>query len=196
MSKLRLIQVATAFFVFTLSLPALAQDLVGKKAPEFSLVDQNGKTHKLSDYAGKNVVLEWTNPGCPFVVRHYEAGTMKNLANASSADSVVWLAVNSSHFTTVEESADWAKKHGHTFPTLHDADGKVGKAYKAVTTPHMYVVDAKGIVAYEGAIDSDAWVKDAKATNYVAAALADLKAGRSVGKPYVKPYGCSVKYKR
>ena len=129
MSKLRLIQIATAFFVLTLSLPALAQDLVGKKAPEFSLVDQNGKTHKLSDYAGKNVVLEWTNPGCPFVVRHYEAGTMKNLANASSADSVVWLAVNSSHFTTVEESAEWAKKHGHTFPTLHDADGQVGKAH-------------------------------------------------------------------
>tara|TARA_Y100000589_G_scaffold246136_1_gene233875 strand:+ start:1099 stop:1689 length:591 start_codon:yes stop_codon:yes gene_type:complete len=196
MSKLRLIQVATAFFISALSLPVMAQDLVGKKAPDFSLVDQNGKTHKLSDYAGKNVVLEWTNPGCPFVVRHYEAGTMKNLANASAADSVVWLAVNSSHFTTVKESTEWAKKHGHTFPTLHDADGKVGKAYNAVTTPHMYVVDGKGMVAYEGAIDSDAWVKDAKATNYVAAALADLKAGRSVAKPYVKPYGCSVKYKR
>ena len=88
------------------------------------------------------------------------------------------------------------QKHGHTFPTLHDADGKVGKAYGAATTPHMYVVDGKGMVAYEGAIDSDAWVTDAKATNYVAAALADLKAGRSVAKPFVKPYGCSVKYKR
>ena len=126
--------------------------------------------------------------GSPLRGGHYE-----NLANASSADSVVWLAVNSSHFTTVEESADWAKKHGHTFPTLHDADGKVGKALQGSHDPHMYVVEAKGMVAYEGAIDSDAWVKDAKATNYVAAALADLKAGRSVGKPYVKPYGCSVK---
>ena len=196
MSNLRSISVAISFLMCALASPAMAQDLVGKKAPGFSLVDQNGKTHKLSDYAGKNVVLEWTNPGCPFVVRHYEAGTMKKLADTSAADSVVWLAVNSSHFTTAKESADWAKEHGHTFLTLHDADGKVGKAYGAATTPHMYVVDAKGLVAYEGAIDSDAWVKDAKAANYVAAALADLKAGRSVAKPFVKPYGCSVKYKR
>ena len=196
MSKLRLAHVAIFFFVCALTLPAAAQDLVGKKAPAFSLVDQNGKTHKLSDYAGKNVVLEWTNPGCPFVVKHYQVGTMKSLADSSAKDSVVWLAINSSHFTTKQESIEWSKKHGHTFPTLHDADGKVGKSYGAATTPHMYVVDAKGMVAYEGAIDSDAWVKDAKATNYVAAALADLKAGKAVTKSFVKPYGCSVKYKR
>lgn len=196
MSKLRLVQVAISFFVCALALPAAAQDLVGKKAPAFSLVDQNGKTHKLSDYSGKTVVLEWTNPGCPFVVRHYEAGTMKRVAENAAKDDVVWLAVNSSHFTEGKESTEWAKKHGHTFPTLHDADGKVGKAYGAVTTPHMYVVDANGMVAYEGAIDSDAWVKDAKATNYVVSALADLKAKRAVAKSHVKPYGCSVKYKR
>ena len=195
MFNVRKISVVAAVVVSFLAAPAWAENLVGKKAPEFSLVDQNGKTHKLSDYAGKTVVLEWTNPGCPFVVRHYEAGTMKRLAEASASDNVVWLAVNSSHFTTAKESTDWATKHGHGFVTLHDPDGKVGKAYGAVTTPHMYVVDGKGMVAYEGAIDSDAWVKDPKATNYVAAALADLKAGRSVSQSYVKPYGCSVKYK-
>jgi peroxiredoxin len=182
--------------VFAMSSTAFAQDLVGKAAPAFSLVDQNGKTHTLADYSGKTVVLEWTNPGCPFVVRHYEAGTMKRVAENAAKDDVVWLAVNSSYFTKTAESTEWAKKHGHTFPTLHDADGKVGKAYGAVTTPHMFVVNAQGQVAYEGAIDSDAWVKDAKATNYVASALADLKAKRAVAKNHVKPYGCSVKYKR
>ena len=192
----RLFQLACVFAVFALSTPAFSQSLVGQAAPDFSLVDQNGKTHALADYAGKTVVLEWTNPGCPFVVRHYEAGTMKRVAENAAKDDVVWLAVNSSHFTKTSESADWAKKHGHTFPTLHDADGKVGKAYGAVTTPHMFVVNGQGQVAYGGAIDSDAWVKDAKATNYVVSALADLKAKRAVAKSHVKPYGCSVKYKR
>jgi peroxiredoxin len=192
----RLFELVCMLAVFALSAPAFAQNLVGKTAPAFSLVDQNGKTHTLADYSGKTVVLEWTNPGCPFVVRHYEAGTMKRVAESAAKDDVVWLAVNSSHFTEGKESTEWAKKHGHTFLTLHDADGKVGKAYGAVTTPHMYVVDAQGLVAYEGAIDSDAWVKDAKATNYVVSALADLKAKRAVAKSHVKPYGCSVKYKR
>jgi len=189
-------RIILAIGLFFGSAPVLAEGLVGKTAPSFSLVDQAGKTHNLSNYVGKVVVLEWTNPGCPFVVRHYEAGTMKKLAEGTAKDGVVWLAVNSSHFTKPSETKAWAKKHGHSFPTLHDPDGKVGKSYGAKTTPHMFVIDQKGMVAYEGAIDADPWIEDAKAPNYVAAALVDLKGGKKVGKNYVKPYGCSVKYKR
>ena len=121
---------------------------------------------------------------------------MKRLAEAGAKDGVVWLAINSSHFTNHEESKSWASKHGHTFPTLLDREGKIGQAYGAKTTPQMFVIDGKGIIRYQGAIDSDAWVKDPDAENYVSAALADLKAGVAVKTPSVKPYGCSVKYKR
>ena len=175
---------------------ANAEGLVGKSAPEFSLLDQDGKSHSLSAYKGKTVVLEWTNPRCPFVVRHYDAGTMKRLAEAGAKDDVVWLAVNSSHFTNAAESKAWAVKYGHTFPTLHDADGKVGRAYGAKTTPHMFVIDGKGTVRYEGAIDADAWIEDPKAENYVASAIKQIKERGVVVKPAVKAYGCSVKYKR
>ena len=188
---------------FALSLSGLlvavnvsAAGMVGKQAPTFSLVDEAGKSHNLESYRGKTVVLEWTNPQCPFVVRHYDAGTMKRLAEATAGDGVVWLAVNSSHFTSSKETKAWASKYGHTFPTLQDPSGKVGKAYGAKTTPHMFVIDGAGVVRYDGAIDSDPWVKEKSSENYVRAAIMDLKAKRPVGKDSVKPYGCSVKYKR
>ena len=175
---------------------ASATGMVGKKAPGFSLEDEAGKSHSLDTYRGKTVVLEWTNPQCPFVVRHYDAGTMKRLAEATAGDGVVWLAVNSSHFTSPKETKAWAAKYGHAFPTLQDPSGAMGKAYGAKTTPHMFVIDGAGVVRYDGAIDSDPWVKDAKAENYVASAISDIVAKRSVAKGAVKPYGCSVKYKR
>ena len=175
---------------------SLAAGLVGKTAPAFSLADQHGATHTLDRYRGKTVVLEWTNPQCPFVVRHYDAGTMKRLAEATAGDGVVWLAVNSSHFASAKETMAWTAKYGHGFPTLQDPAGTMGKAYGAKTTPHMFVIDAKGIVRYEGAIDADPWVEDSKAENYVAKALADLKAKRAVTKGVIKPYGCSVKYEK
>ena len=194
--SVRLVWVALSVAGLLIASSASAAGLIGKKAPAFSLMDEAGKSHSLESYRGKTVVLEWTNPQCPFVVRHYDAGTMKRLAEATSSDGVVWLAVNSSHFTSSDETKAWAEKYGHTFPTLQDAAGKVGKAYGAKTTPHMFVIDGDGVVRYEGAIDSDPWVKDEKADNYVAAALADLKAKRAVAKGAIKPYGCSVKYKR
>ncbi|MEE2903224.1 MAG: thioredoxin family protein [Myxococcota bacterium] len=175
---------------------ANAAKLVGKAAPSFSLTDQHGKKHELSAYKGKTVVLEWTNPQCPFVVRHYDAKTMKSLAEKFGSKDIVWLAVNSSHFVKHEDSKAWAKKYGHSFPTLLDKDGKVGKAYNARTTPHMFVIDGKGVVQYEGAIDSDPWGEDAKSKNYVDNALQAMMNKKPVDPNSTKAYGCSVKYKR
>ena len=122
------------------SLPALALK-IGEKAPDFKLTDTNGTSHSLSQNKGKWVVLEWYNPGCPFVVRHYKKKTMTTLASEFSAQGVEWLAVDSSHFVTPTSGAEFQAKHQINYPVLLDADGKVGKLYGAKTTPHMYVID-------------------------------------------------------
>jgi peroxiredoxin len=164
-----------------------------KMAPDFELTDQNGKVHKLSDYHGKVVVLEWTNPTCPFVVRHYKADTMTNLA-AKYGEDVVWLAIDSSNFVTAESASKWAEAEGITYPILLDASGEVGQMYEAKTTPHMFVIGAEGELLYDGAIDDDAAGKSESPTNYVEAALTSALAGQPVETAQTKPYGCSVKY--
>lgn len=169
---------------------------VGHMAPDFELVDHMGKTHKLSDYAGKTVVLEWTNPQCPFVVRHYNEDTMTKLAAANP--DVVWLAIDSSSdgktIVTAETASAWAKKESISYPILLDSKGKVGQMYQAKTTPHMFVINAEGKLVYEGAIDSDPRGNGENTVNYVAEALAAVKAGKAVETASTKPYGCSVKY--
>ncbi|HEY5551109.1 MAG TPA: thioredoxin family protein [Opitutaceae bacterium] len=181
----------------------LAAATIGSPAPGFELVDSNGKTHKLSDYAGKTVVLEWVNHGCPFVKKHYDSGNMQKTQSTAVADGVVWLSICSSAPGTQgnESPARWnkinAEKNVAANALLIDESGKVGRAYDARTTPHMYVIDAKGTLVYAGGIDSIATTNKsdiAKAENYVLAALADIKAGRAVATASSKPYGCNVKY--
>jgi hypothetical protein len=177
---------------------------VGQPAPDFTLTDINGQTHSLSDYKGKIVVLEWNNPDCPFVQKHYESGNIPALQKAAVAAGVVWLTINSGApgnegaVSSAEEIKSWLQKHAAA-PTAYfaDPDGKVGHLYGAKTTPDMYVIDADGKLAYKGAIDSirSTDISDIpRATNYVKAALDALKAGQPVAKSVSEPYGCSVKY--
>ncbi|ATB29448.1 thioredoxin family protein [Melittangium boletus] len=169
---------------------------VGKPAPAFTLKDEAGKEHSLSKYKGKIVVLEWTNPGCPFVQRHYTANTMQKTFGGFDSSKVVWLAVDSTASNTPDKSAAWKKEKGFSFPVLQDPSGKVGKEYGAKTTPHMYVIDDKGVVRYAGAIDDDArGNKTADTTNYVKTAVDALLSGKDVPTATSEPYGCSVKYK-
>jgi len=165
-----------------------------RKAPEFTLTSFDGKEVSLSDYKGKIVVLEWLNTGCPFVVDHYEsAKTMVNLA--AKYKDVVWLAINSTNSTDVKTNLDFASRHKITYPILDDRDGKVGRAYAAKTTPHMFVIDAEGNIVYDGAIDN-APMGSAKGEkiNYVDEALAAISSGKVVNIESSKPYGCNVKY--
>ena len=181
-----------------LAAPAFAADTaeVGKPAPTFKLKDEAGKEHSLAQYQGKIVVLEWTNPGCPFVQRHYTANTMQKTFGGYDAKKVVWLAVDSTSGNTPEKSAAWKKEKGFTYPVLQDASGTVGKAYGAKTTPHMYVIDEQGVVRYVGAIDDDPrGNKKEGVTNHVKTAVDALLSGKPVPAATTEPYGCSVKYK-
>ena len=180
-----------------LPVAALAADTaqVGKPAPAFTLKDESGKAHSLAQYKGKVVVLEWTNPGCPFVQRHYTADTMQKTFTGVDAKKVVWLAVDSTASNTPAKSAAWKKTEGFTYPVLQDASGTVGKAYAAKTTPHMYVIDEQGVVRYAGAIDDDPGNKKEGTTNHVKTAVDALLSGKPVPASTTEPYGCSVKYK-
>jgi peroxiredoxin len=169
---------------------------VGKPAPAFTLKDEAGKEHSLAQYQGKVVVLEWTNPECPFVQRHHQGDPMQNALQGLDLSKVVWLAVDSSSHHTAKTVAEFKKTKGFGYPVLLDPEGTVGKAYGARTTPHMYVIDEKGVVRYMGAIDDDPRGKAEKTpTNYVRTAVDALLGGKPVPTSTTTPYGCSVKYK-
>ena len=189
--------------VSALATPALAEPALGQPAPAFQALDANGKTRALSEFRGRTVVLEWTNNGCPYVQKHYNARAMQSLQAQAARDGVAWLTIVSSapgmqgHLTPAEARA-WKKKAGAaSTDVLLDPDGVVGRAYDAKTTPHMYIIDKAGRLVYMGGIDDQASANPASlkgARNYVAAALADVKAGRPVVEAATRPYGCSVKY--
>ena len=175
----------------------------GAPAPDFSVADASGKVVKLSDYRGKFVVLEWTNPECPFVRRHYESKNMQDLQKEWGAKDVVWLSVNSTNQSSGEyksgaQMASWMASQGAApKAVLIDARSDTGRAYAAKTTPQMFVIDPSGKVLYNGAIDDKrfASVADTKgAKNYVRAALTEATAGKPVTVASTTPYGCSVKY--
>lgn len=179
--------------------PALAGGTVGEKAPGFTLTDLDGDSHSLSDFAGKTVVLEWVNPNCPFSDRHAREGTMQSLADEYG--EVVWLGINSTNadhrdYLSPAKHGAWAEKNGIQYPILYDETSKVGKAYDAKTTPHMYIIDGSGTILYNGAIDDDPPGRKARdqRDNYVDAGLTDLQAGEQVATATTKPYGCTVKY--
>ena len=185
------------------TLPALAAPNVGQAAPEFTLPDLAGKAVKLSDFKGRYVVLEWVNPDCPYVQRHYNSANMPGLQKEMGAKNVAWLAINStraghSEFKTPEQMSAWLKHTGGApVAALIDKDSSVGKLYGATNTPHMYVVDPKGQLIYVGAIDDKRWgslqeTKNAK--NYVRVALGEAMAGKPVSTASTVAYGCTVKY--
>ena len=182
---------------------AAATAKVGAAAPAFELVDTAGKTRSLAEFAGKTVVLEWTNRDCPFVAKHYGAGNMQEQQRAATADGVVWLTINSSapgqqgHVDGAEADAIRSKDKAAQTAYLLDPQGTAGRAYGAMTTPHMYVIDPDGMLRYAGAIDSIPSANPAdldKATQYVPQVLAELAAGEAVSVTTTRPYGCSVKY--
>lgn len=194
----------TLFASVLLSLASAAMAAtVGQPAPAFSVTDTSGKTVNLSDFKGKTVVLEWTNPDCPFVQKHYSGANMQGTQKDASGKGVVWLTVNSTarehqDFKSPADMAKWMQSQkAAATATLMDPDGKVGKAYAARTTPHMYVVDAAGTLVYAGGIDNKPSSNPADiagATNYVKAALTEIAAGKPVSNANTRPYGCSIKY--
>ena len=183
---------------------AHAAAAVGQAAPDFTLKDASGKTVKLSDFKGKHVVLEWTNPGCPFVRKHYNSGNMASTQKDAMDKGVVWLAINSTETASSDylepgKLVAWMKER-QSVPsaTLMDETGVAGKAYGARTTPHMYIVNPQGQLIYAGGIDSipSSRADDIpKATNYVKTGLSEALAGKPLTAATTQPYGCTIKYK-
>jgi peroxiredoxin len=176
---------------------------VGDSAPDFTGTDSTGKTHKLSDYRGKFIVLEWTNKDCPFTRKHYESGNMQALQKEWTARGVVWLTILSSapgqqgYMTAREENAYMAKMKASPTAAILDPSGVIGHEYEAKTTPHMFVIGPTGKIVYEGAIDDHPTTDPADikvAKNYVSEALTEAMKGQQVAVSYTRPYGCSVKY--
>ncbi|MEO6971274.1 MAG: thioredoxin family protein [Chthoniobacterales bacterium] len=176
---------------------------VGAPAPNFSLSAADGKTHSLGDFKGKYVVLEWFNPGCPFVQKHYKSDNMQALQKEFTSKGMTWLTIDSSaageqgHLTPEQAREQMSEWKMNPTALLLDPDGKVGHEYHATNTPHMFVINPEGKLIYEGAIDSKAStdLDDIKsATNYVKAALEEAMAGKPVANAQTKAYGCSIKY--
>lgn len=175
----------------------------GTMAPTFALPDTNGKTHNLADFKGKYVVLEWLNYGCPYVQTHYQTGNIPGLQKEWTKKGVVWLSVVSSapgkqgHYEGSAMNEQTKRNGGNMTAVLMDPTGKVGKEYKARTTPHMFVIDPEGKVIYAGGIDSKPSQKpqsDPEVVNYVSQALKEAMAGKEVSVKTARPYGCGVKY--
>ncbi|MCC6764596.1 MAG: thioredoxin family protein [Deltaproteobacteria bacterium] len=176
---------------------------VGEPAPAFSATDLDGKTRTLSEFKGRYVVLEWHNRGCPFVKKHYDSGNMQRLQKELTGKGAVWLSIISSapgkqgYVTAAEEKQYLAAKHAAPTTVLFDPEGIVGRAYGAKTTPHMFVIDDKGVLVYAGAIDDNPSADAADAAtakNYVRAAHEEASAGKPVSTASTAPYGCGVKY--
>ncbi len=192
-----------AVAVFAVTVPAWAALEAGQAAPDFKAQDLSGTEHSLTEYRGKYVVLEWNNPGCPFVQKHYDSGNMQKLQNEFTKRGVVWLTLNStnpasSDYRAPDAQSAWNKdKHLASTAYLRDPLGSVGKLYSAKTTPHMFVVDPKGKLIYAGGIDDKRTTDPADiagAKNFVVLALNSALAGQTVATPAAAPYGCSVKY--
>lgn len=186
-----------------LAMPAVAEQIVGQPAGNFRLTDMDGRNVALSDFRGRTVVLEWHNPGCPFVRKHYDSGNMQRTQAAAVAGGAVWLTINSGapgkqgHLSPAEAKGQYAKDGSKATRYLLDPRGVVGKGYGAKTTPHLYIVDPAGRLVYQGGIDDRPTANAADiagARNHVTAALAELKAGKPVSVAESRPYGCSVKY--
>ena len=183
------------------ALPAFAVGAVGETAPAFSLKGVDGKSYSLADYKGKVVVLEWVNPNCPFSDRHAREKTMSELNKKYGQKQVVWLGINSTNashrdFLKPAEHLAYNQKNGINYPVLYDETGKTGKAYDAKTTPHMFIIDPQGKIAYNGAIDDDPSGRKSKVerVNFVDGGLSAELASKAVDPATTKPYGCGVKY--
>ena len=192
---------AVAFAALMFAQKGVGADVeIGKAAPNFTLKDIDGKTHSLSDYKGKTVVLEWTNPNCPFVQRVYGEKIMPGVQHQVAGKDVIWLTINSTNRNHSEYEPPENLKHIYEdwdaafTALLLDPEGKVGKLFGARTTPHMFVISADGVLVYDGALDDDPRGSKEDKVNYVKATLTDLSSGKKVDPSVTRPYGCSVKY--
>jgi peroxiredoxin len=202
-AKHRILAIASALALTAVAGSSALAAAAGQTAPDFTLTDTHGNTVHLADLRGKYVVLEWTNPECPFVQRHYNTRNMPGLQKEWGARDVTWLSIDSSNrnggdFKTAAQLNSWMGAHdGSQKAVLIDADSTTAKLYAAKTTPHMFVIDPQGRIVYAGAIDDRPGASAAdtgKAKNYVRTALNEATSGAAVDPANTTPYGCAIQY--
>ncbi len=170
---------------------------LGEKAPNFVLRDHNGKKVRLSDFKGRIIILEWTNPDCPFVKLHDKFGTMKKLYDKYQKRNIAWLAINSTFYMKPKHNKKRVKERNLPYPILDDSNGTVGKLYGAKTTPHMFIIDWMGRLVYTGAVDKSGWRSEQPSSvNHIDQALSQMLKAKKISVPRTVPVGCSVKYKK
>ena len=198
-----LIKSVLTTLLFIVATTAGAALRIGGPAPEFTGIDTRGNSHTLSDFRGTPVILEWTNHDCPYVRKHYNSGNMQQQQQAATEKGAIWLSIISSapgkqgHITPTQADALTVQREAAPSAVILDENGDIGRLYGAKTTPHMFIIDAEGKLAYMGGIDSIASSNPAdisKATQYVLPALAQVMDGKPVASSVTRPYGCSVKY--
>ena len=197
-----IVALGSAGLLGAMRLAAAQPAAVGKPAPAFNVRDAEGRTQQLSDFAGKLIVLEWTSPSCPFVRAQYVSGVMQELHKAAAQQGVVWLSVLSTHqsrhdYLPPEKALAFHRSRGATSGLLMDSDGRLGKAYGAVVTPQIFIVGKDGQLVYAGATGDKSTTNPAEvraSRNFIREALADLAAGKKVGTPTSRPFGCTVAY--
>jgi hypothetical protein len=206
MQRRRLIVQSCSLLLATFSVATYVHSAgtIGQKAPDFTLKDTLGKSVSLADFKGKTVVLEWVNPGCPYVRKHYSGGNMQSTQKDAAGKGVVWLAINSTetghpdYLKPAALQAWMGEQKAAATHTLMDESGKTGQQYAARTTPHLYIINPQGTLVYAGGIDSIASASASdiqSATNYVKVGLGETLAGKPITNAQTRPYGCSVKYK-
>ena len=174
----------------------------GTSGYDFTLMDTQGNSHDLSDYTadGKVVVLEWFNPGCPFVKKYYEGSnpSMKAAKAFAAENDVVWLAVNSGAPGKQGHGADtnnqYAAEHGINNPILLDESGEVGRMFGAQNTPQLFIISEEGVLLCNGGVDEAKMDGEVPQHNYVIDALTQHMAGKDVDPSITAHVGCSVKY--
>jgi peroxiredoxin len=184
----------TVMLVLIFATTASIAATLGAPAPTFALKDTYGEVIRLTDFRGKYVVLEWFNPDCPAVKRHYRDDTMVDLARYYQTRHVVWLSINSTFYMQQEDNIIWKHINQLSYYILSDPSGQVGKLYQAEVTPQLYIIDPNGLLIYQGAIDDDPYGDKMQPLNYVQMALEEVLAGRSIQQPQTRAYGCWVKY--
>jgi len=194
---------AAAILALSIAAPASAKIATGSNVSDMTVTDSNGQVHNLSDFAGQKVVLEWTNHGCPYVVKHYDTGNMQKTQKLATADDAVWLSIISSapgkqgYVSSEQANALTTSRNAAPTAVVLDPAGSAGRQFSAKTTPHMFIIDEDQTLVYQGAIDDNRSARKSTvkgAQNYVLAALDDLKAGTDVAISDTAPYGCSIKY--
>jgi AhpC/TSA family len=173
---------------------------IGASAPEFSASAADGQTHRLSDYLGKVVILEWTSPVCPFTAAKYKNGAMQSLQRYAASHHMVWLSIDSAapdkagYLTAQGALARIASTHARVSAFLFDLDGQIGRSYGARVTPSFFIVDRDGKLAYEGDMDDASLGEPGHGEHFVLEALEELAAGQPVRTPQTQPHGCAIEY--